>query len=183
MQDKDNPDSQDPTATADPTLGKVVVSILVLIPFEQKKGEEVPDFSTIFYDREKKRIVKRTEKKVETGGQSGRMINDKNVVHGIDKDRRLTIRDGVALIHASKDNVDRIMTDLEQSRKNVAQLKDTLRKERDESSRLKRKFEDMRNEVKTSEAELQSLQADKMSLEVIIEKTGRDAQDSLAKEQ
>ena len=71
------------------------------------------------------------------------------------------------------------MTDLEQSRKNATQLKDTLRKERDEGNKLKRKFEDMRNEMKSSKAELQSLQVDKMSLEVAIEKTGRDAQDNL----
>ena len=38
----------------------------------------------------------------------------------------------------------------------------------------------MRNELKSSKAELQSLQADKMSLEVSIEKTGRDAQNNLA---
>ena len=48
------------------------------------------------------------------------------MVHGTDKDPRFTIRSGEALIHASKDNVDQIMTDLEQSRKSVAQLKDTL---------------------------------------------------------
>ena len=51
-----------------------------LIPFMQKEGEEVPDFNTIFYDKEKKRIVKRTEKRVETGGQSGKMIIDKTLV-------------------------------------------------------------------------------------------------------
>ena len=73
------------------------------------------------------------------------------------------------------------MIDLEQSRKNTAQLRDTLRKEWDESNRLKRRFEDMCNEVKSSKAELQSLQGDKISLEVTIEKTGRDAEDSLAK--
>ena len=50
------------------------------------------------------------------------------------------------------------MTNLEQSRKHAAQLKDTPRKERDERNKLKRKFEDMRNEVKSSKAELQSLQ-------------------------
>ena len=44
-----------------------MVPTLSLIPFEQKKGEEVPNFNTIFYDRERKRIVKRTERKVETG--------------------------------------------------------------------------------------------------------------------
>ena len=127
--------------------------------------------------------MKRTEKKVEIAGQSGMTVTDKTLAHGIDKDPRLTIRARAALIHASEDNVDQIMTDLEQSRKNAAQLKDTLRKERDERNRLKRKFEDMLNEVKYSKVELQSLQADKMSLEVTIEMTGRDAQDSLEKVQ
>ena len=74
------------------------------------------------------------------------------------------------MIHASEDNVDQIMTDLEQSRKSAAQLKDILKKERDEGNKLKRKFEDMLNEVKSSKAELQSLQADKMSLGVATEK-------------
>ena len=64
----------------------------------------------------------------------------------MDKDPRLTIQAGAALIHASEDNVDRIMTDLEKSRTIASQLKDTLKKERDEGNKLKRKFEDMQNE-------------------------------------
>ena len=71
------------------------------------------------------------------------MINDATVVYGTDKDPRFTIRAGATLIHASEDNVDRIMTDLEQSKKSSSQLKDTLRKEREENNRLKRKFEDI----------------------------------------
>ena len=35
------------------------------------EGEDIPNFNTIFYDKEKKRIVKRTEKKVDTGGNQG----------------------------------------------------------------------------------------------------------------
>ena len=101
------------------------------------------------------------------------MINDKTLAHGIDKELRLTIQPGAALIHTSKDNVDQIMIDLDQSGKIAAQLRDTLKKERDEGNKLKRKFEDMQNEAKSSKAELQSLQVDKMCLEV--------AQDSLAK--
>ena len=97
-----------------------MVPTLKLIPFEQKKGEEVPDFNTIFYDRERKRIVKRTERKFETGGKSGKMINDTTVVYGTNKDPRLTIRARAALIHASEDNVDRIMTDLKQSKNSIA---------------------------------------------------------------
>ena len=63
-----NPDIQDPEAKAGSTTGQAMVPTLRLIPFEQKKGEELPDFNTIFYDRERKIIVKRTERKVETGG-------------------------------------------------------------------------------------------------------------------
>ena len=46
----------------------------------------------------------------------------------------------MALTEAMEENVDRIMTDLEQSRKIFAQLKDTLKRERDEGNKLKRKF-------------------------------------------
>ena len=84
------------------------------------EGEEVPDFNTIFYDKEKKRIVKRTEKKVDTGGNLGKMVTDKAVVHGTHKDPRLIARAEVALNLTTEDNIDRIMTDLEQSQKNVA---------------------------------------------------------------
>ena len=66
---QDNHDPQEPAATFGSTQGQDVFSRMNLIPFMQKEGEEVPDFSTIFYDKEKKMIVKRTEKKVETGGQ------------------------------------------------------------------------------------------------------------------
>ena len=62
-QGQDNPDSQEPAATSGSNIGQVVFSELNLIPFVQKKGEEVPNFSIIFYDKEKKRIVKRTKRK------------------------------------------------------------------------------------------------------------------------
>ena len=72
-------------------------------------------------------------------------------------------RAGAALSLATKDNVDRIMTDLEQSQK-VTQLKETLKRERSESQSLKRKYEDMINEVEVSKAECKTLQADKYAL-------------------
>ena len=58
------------------------------------------------------------------------------------------------MIQASEDNVDKIMTNLEQSKKSSTQLKDTLRKEREESNRLKRKYEDMKKEMRSSKDEL-----------------------------
>ena len=71
------------------------------------------------------------------------MVTDTTLVHGTDADMRLTARAGVALTQATKDNVNRLMTDLEQSKRNAAQLKETLKKERNEGYKLKRKFEDM----------------------------------------
>ena len=74
----------------------------------------------------------------------GKMITDTNFMLGTDQDPRFTVRAGTALIHASEDNMDKVITDLEQSKKSYAQLKDTLRREREESNRLKRKYEDMK---------------------------------------
>ena len=102
-----NLDVQDPEVPAISTPGQSMAPTLRLVPFEQKIREEVPDFNTIFYDKEMKRIVKRTEKKVEIGGLFGKMITDTTIVYGTDRDPRFTIRAGAALIHASKDNVEK----------------------------------------------------------------------------
>ena len=118
-----------------------------LIHFTPMEEDEVPDLNTIFYDKSEKRIVKRMEKKVNTGGNMGVMVTKKVVVHGTDKDPRSMERDGVAISLATKDNVDKIMTDLEQSQKKVTQLKETLKKERNESQTLKRMYEDMFSEI------------------------------------
>ena len=103
-----------------------MVPTLKLVPFVQKKGEEIPDFNTVFYDRATKRIVKRTKKRVEIGDMPGKMITDTVVMLGKNQDPRLTLRFGSALIHASEDNMDRVITNLEQSKRSSAQLKDTL---------------------------------------------------------
>ena len=44
------------------------------------------------------------------------------------------------MIDASEDNINKVMIELESSKKTSAQLKDTLRKEREEGNRLKQKF-------------------------------------------
>ena len=51
------------------------------------------------------------------------MITDKTLVYGTDADPILTVRSGVALTQATEDNVDRLMMDLEQSKRNAAKLK------------------------------------------------------------
>ena len=118
----------------------------------QEKGKEIPDFNTVYYDRATKRIIKRTDRKVEVEGLPGKMITDMVVMLGTDQDPRFTLRVGSAFIQASEDNVSKIMIDLEQSKKSSAQFKDTLRHEREESNRLKRKYEDVQWEMKSSRA-------------------------------
>ena len=118
-----------------PAASTLVVPMLKLVPFVQKKGEEIPDFNTIFYDRATKRIMKRTERRVEAKSMPGEMITDTAIMLGTDQDPRFTLRAGAALIDASEDNINRVMTELESSKKSSAQLKDTLRKEREEGIR------------------------------------------------
>ena len=124
-----------------PAASTPMVPTLELVPFVPKKREEIPDFNTVFYDRETKRIMKRTERRVETGSMPSKMITDTVVMLGTDQDPRFTLRFGASLIDASEDNINRVMTELESSRKSSAQLKDTLRKEREEGNKLKQKFE------------------------------------------
>ena len=83
-----------------------------------------------------------------------KMILDTAVMLGTYQDPRFTLRVGAALIDVSEDNINKVMTELESSRKSSAQLKDTLRKEREDGNRLKRKFEHLQREMKTAEAEL-----------------------------
>ena len=76
----------EPAAPSGSMLGEVSISEFDLIPFMPTEGEEVPDFNTIFYDKEKKMIVKRIEGKVDTGGNPRKMVTDKTIVHGTHKD-------------------------------------------------------------------------------------------------
>ena len=127
-QEVENPEVQNPQVPAtsiprDPTLK--------LVPFVQEKGKEIPDFNTVFYDRATKRIIKRTERKVEAGDLPGKMITDTAVMLGTDQDPRFMLRARAAMIDASEDNINKVMIELESSKKTSTQLKDTMRKERE----------------------------------------------------
>ena len=77
------------------------------------------------------------------------------------KIQRLMAREGVASSLANEDNVDKIMTDLEQSQKKIAQMKETLKRERGEGQSLKRNPEDMLSKIEKSKEACQTLQYDK----------------------
>ena len=56
----------------------------------------------------------RTEKKVEVREKQGVMVTEKTIVQGTDKHPILMARAAIALALANEDNVDKIMTNLEQ---------------------------------------------------------------------
>ena len=92
------------------------------------------------------------------------MVTEKTIIHGTDKDPILMERVGVASALANEDNVDKIMTDLEQSQKKIAQMKENLKRERDEGQSLKRKHEDMLSMIEESKEACQTLQFNKDAL-------------------
>ena len=113
--------------------------------------------------------MKRAKRKVEVEGMPGKMITDTAVMLGTDLDPRLTIRSGTAILHASEDNIDKVMTELESYKKYSAQLKDTLKREKEEGNRIKRKFEHLQREMKTAEAKLQALHEERQAQEATQE--------------
>ena len=108
------------------------------------------------------------------------MVTEKVVVHCTDKDPWLLERAGVALSLATEDNVDKIMTDLEQSQKKVTQLKETLKRESSGSQSLKRKYEDMISEVEVSKAECQTILVDKDDFVLSTSNIEKEAKVTLA---
>ena len=97
------------------------------------------------------------------------MITDITVMIGTDVDPRLTIRAETAILHASEDNIDKMMTELESYKKSSAQLKDTLKKERKEGNKLKWKFEHLQRDMRTAAAELQALREERQAQEATQE--------------
>ena len=92
------------------------------------------------------------------------MRTEKTIFHGTHKDPRLMARAGVSSTLSNEDNVEKIMTDLEQYNKKVVQMKETLKKERGKGQSLKRKHEDILSEIEKSKEACQTLQSDKDSL-------------------
>ena len=84
----------------------------------------------------------------------------------------------------NEDNVDKIMTDLEQYKNKVVQMKETLKKERGEGQILKRKHEDILSELEKLREACQILQSNKDSCVLsinIIEGEKKDLKKQVAK--
>ena len=96
------------------------------------------------------------------------MRTEKTIVHETKTDPRLMARAGVASALANEDNVDKIMTDLEQYKKKVVQMKETLKKERGKGKIIKRKHAEIISDIEKSKEACQILQSDKDALVLSI---------------
>ena len=100
-----------------------------LIVFTPSQGKEVANFNTIFYDKNKKRIVMRTKNMVDTRKRHiGVMVTEKTVLHGTNKDPKLLSMAVVSSTIANVGNVEKMVDDLEQYKENMSQMRENLSK-------------------------------------------------------
>ena len=132
---------------------------LGLIPFIPYQEQAIADLNTIFFDKNNKRIVMRTKKRMDTGEKPIEvMVIKKIVIHGTNKDLKLLMMVGVASALANADNVGKMVDDIEQYKEKMSQMKETLRKERGEGKILKRKHDDTLTELEKLKEAYQILQ-------------------------
>ena len=113
------------TTTEDPAP----TVMLGLIPFIPSQEQAVDDLNTLFFDKNKKRIVMRTEKRVDTRDQPVEiMVMKKTIIHGTNKDHKLLAMAGVASALTNADNVGKLVDDIDQYKEKMSQMKETLRK-------------------------------------------------------
>ena len=140
-----------------------------LIPFNPSQEQVVADLNTIFYDKNKKRIVMIIENMVDTRNRHiGVMVTKKTIVHGTNKDPKLLGMEGVASALANVDNVDKMVDNLEQYKEKLSQMRENLKKERGEGQILKRKHKDSLSELEKFRGACHILQSDKDALVLSI---------------
>ena len=88
---------------------------LGLIPFTPSREQAVANLDTIFFDLEKKRIVRRKEKRMKMGDQPvAVMVTEKTIMHRIDEDPRLLAMEGIEVGQDNAVNVGKMAGDTEQ---------------------------------------------------------------------
>ena len=112
------------------TIGNPAPSIeLELIPFIPSREQAVANLDTILFDKRKKRIVMRLEKRINTGDQPVEItVTEKTILQGKNKDPKLLAMSGVAAALANVDNVSKLVEDADRYQEKMSQINKTLRK-------------------------------------------------------
>ena len=83
---------------------------LELIPFIPSHEQAIENLDTNFFDKRKKRIVMRSEKRLNTGDHPVEiMVTGKTVLQGTNKEPKHLVMEGVAIALANVDNVGKLV--------------------------------------------------------------------------
>ena len=135
---QDNP--VDPLSLASDMIigGHVPLAELGLFLFTPSKHHIVACLDTIFFERNKKTIVRRSEKILKVDTQPDVItMTEKNVVEKTNQDPKFLASISVAAAQANADKVEKLMEDAEHYKEKMIKMKDTLIKERGEGKKVK----------------------------------------------
>ena len=97
-----------------------------------------------FFNKTRKTIIKRSEKRLNIGTQSDVvMVIERTVVEGTNKAPEFLPSINIVAAQAKDDNVDKLVEDAEHYKEMMLKMKDTLVKERGEGRELKMKHEEI----------------------------------------
>ena len=118
-----------------------------------------------FFDKNKKIIVRRLEKRLKVGDQHVEfMVTEKTFIQGTNEDPQLLTMASVAAAQANANNVSKLVEDVGNYKERMSQMKETLRKERGEGQELKRKHDDTFLEFEILKKAHQFMESDKDAL-------------------
>ena len=132
----------------------------------------------IFFDPDKKRIVRRREKRMKSGDQLvAIMVIEDMVMHMIDEYPQLLTMVGLAASQANAVNVSKMVENVDQLKEKMSEMKETLRKERGEGLKLKIKYDDTLLDLEKLKGAYQILESNKTTLTLSIEITEGEKRD------
>ena len=139
--------------------GHIPFTELGLTLFTPSKQHIVACLDTIFYDKTKKTITRRSKKWLKTTTHADVVTVTKNtVMEGTNKHLKFMAYISVAVAQANANNVDRLIENVEHHKEKMFKMKDTLIKERGEGIELKRNHEATLSEKERIQREYQALE-------------------------
>ena len=135
----------DPLVSSGDTLvgSEVPLVELGLVPFTPSHKHVMASLDTILFDKNKKRIARRSEKRLKIGDRPVEvMVTERTVMQGTDEDPQLLAMASMATVQANANNVNKLVEDVEHYKQRMLKMKETLVKERGEGQDLKRKHDD-----------------------------------------
>ena len=138
---------------------------------------------TILFDKNKKTIVRRSEKRLNISDQPNVVtVTEKTVMQGTNEDPQFLASVSITSTQYNADNVNKLVGDVEHYKEIMLKMKDTLVKERGEGWELKRKHEAITYEFERLQKAYQALELEKEALDISVtirEGEKRDFEDNI----